>query len=224
MPVCQRHEGRAEDERHAIFRQVSCPRTFRTWRWSSTFGHFMHCGALRYNMQDCGLIICVSSAISLLERFHIDAALIHVEVEIDCGALALKQEFVAFTRRQTAVSLFNRCLPNDMAQQAHGHANREWSHRVHAIRSQCGALDMAGLNRYTLPGIGMELLNASLGATAVLLFAVPESKLSQPRNVVGEPSSLCTLCTPNSPYKNSCDTRTLWPEAAPVFLKLHHKN
>lgn len=36
----------------------------------------------------------------------------------------------------------------------------------------------------------MMLLNAPLGATAVLLFAVPESKLSQPRNVVGESSGL----------------------------------
>lgn len=60
--------------------------------------------------------------------------------------------------------------------------------------SQSAAVDTTGLNRYTFPDIDMQLLNAPLGATAVLLFAVPESKLSQPRNVVGEPSPALIVC------------------------------
>jgi CBS-domain-containing membrane protein len=33
---------------------------------------------------------------------------------------------------------------------------------------------------------GFRLLVASFGASAVLLYGVPESKLSQPRNLIGE--------------------------------------
>lgn len=33
---------------------------------------------------------------------------------------------------------------------------------------------------------GFSLLIGSLGASAVLLYGVPESKLSQPRNLLGE--------------------------------------
>ena len=54
--------------------------------------------------------------------------------------------------------------------------------------------------RATDPSIDMKILIPSFGASAVLLFAVPESKLSQPRNFVGESgacsnaSSLRCLC------------------------------
>ena len=40
--------------------------------------------------------------------------------------------------------------------------------------------------RATDPSIDMKILIPSFGASAVLLFAVPESKLSQPRNFVGD--------------------------------------
>lgn len=33
---------------------------------------------------------------------------------------------------------------------------------------------------------GFQLLVGSFGASAVLLYGVPESKLSQPRNLIGE--------------------------------------
>jgi CBS-domain-containing membrane protein len=42
------------------------------------------------------------------------------------------------------------------------------------------------VGRATDPSIDMKILIPSFGASAVLLFAVPESKLSQPRNFVGE--------------------------------------
>lgn len=44
---------------------------------------------------------------------------------------------------------------------------------------------IAGINRYTLPDLDMRILNPTFGASAVLLFGVPESKLSQPRNFLG---------------------------------------
>ncbi len=36
-----------------------------------------------------------------------------------------------------------------------------------------------------MPAIDMRVLAPSFGASAVLVFAVPESKLSQPRNFLG---------------------------------------
>ena len=39
-----------------------------------------------------------------------------------------------------------------------------------------------------MPAIDMRVLAPSFGASAVLVFAVPESKLSQPRNFLGGPS------------------------------------
>lgn len=50
-----------------------------------------------------------------------------------------------------------------------------------------GILWIAGINRYTLPDLDMRILNPTFGASAVLLFGVPESKLSQPRNFLGAP-------------------------------------
>jgi CBS-domain-containing membrane protein len=40
---------------------------------------------------------------------------------------------------------------------------------------------------------GFRLLVASFGASAVLLYGVPESKLSQPRNLIGESTMACII-------------------------------
>lgn len=40
---------------------------------------------------------------------------------------------------------------------------------------------------------GFRLLVASFGASAVLLYGVPESKLSQPRNLIGKPAKAVIL-------------------------------
>lgn len=50
-----------------------------------------------------------------------------------------------------------------------------------------GILWIAGINRYTLLDLDMRILNPTFGASAVLIFGVPESKLSQPRNFLGAP-------------------------------------
>jgi CBS-domain-containing membrane protein len=42
-----------------------------------------------------------------------------------------------------------------------------------------------GLLAYLSVGSGYPLIAAPFGATAVLVFAVPESPLAQPRNVIG---------------------------------------
>lgn len=48
-----------------------------------------------------------------------------------------------------------------------------------------GIFALSALNRWVGPDINLPLLVGSFGASAVLLCAVPESKLSQPRNFVG---------------------------------------
>jgi CBS-domain-containing membrane protein len=48
---------------------------------------------------------------------------------------------------------------------------------------------LSSLNRFGLPTMNLRVLNPTFGATAVLLFAVPESKLAQPRNLLGAPGS-----------------------------------
>lgn len=68
---------------------------------------------------------------------------------------------------------------------AHPRPSHWWGMIIMPLGAFISILYVSGLNRYTLPSIDMRVLNAPLGATAVLLFAVPESKLSQPRNVVG---------------------------------------
>lgn len=74
-----------------------------------------------------------------------------------------------------------------------------------SCRSQCCQVQTAGRRQHlqaatgalcvvcraTDPSIDMKILIPSFGASAVLLFAVPESKLSQPRNFVGE-SGACS--------------------------------
>lgn len=47
-----------------------------------------------------------------------------------------------------------------------------------------GIFAVSGLNQVLKPILETSILIPSLGATAVLLFGVPESKLSQPRNVM----------------------------------------
>ena len=47
-------------------------------------------------------------------------------------------------------------------------------------------LAIAGLNQALVPSIGLSLLVASFGASAVLVFGVIESKLAQPRNFIGK--------------------------------------
>lgn len=46
-----------------------------------------------------------------------------------------------------------------------------------------GILSVAVLNEWVSPEIDLPLMVGSFGASAVLVFAIPESKLSQPRNV-----------------------------------------
>ena len=48
-----------------------------------------------------------------------------------------------------------------------------------------GILAVSVLNQWLSPVINLPLLVASFGASAVLIFAIPDSKLSQPRNFVG---------------------------------------
>jgi CBS domain-containing membrane protein len=48
-----------------------------------------------------------------------------------------------------------------------------------------GILSLSALNEWLGPIVNLPLLVGSFGASAVLLCAVPESKLSQPRNFVG---------------------------------------
>ena len=48
-----------------------------------------------------------------------------------------------------------------------------------------GILSVAALNQWVSPEIGLPLIVGSFGASAVLVFAIPDSKLSQPRNFVG---------------------------------------
>lgn len=48
-----------------------------------------------------------------------------------------------------------------------------------------GILSVSVLNQWLSPEINLPLMVASFGASAVLIFAIPDSKLSQPRNFVG---------------------------------------
>lgn len=48
-----------------------------------------------------------------------------------------------------------------------------------------GIMSVAVLNQWLSPEIDLPLLVGSFGASAVLIFAVPDSKLSQPRNFLG---------------------------------------
>jgi CBS domain-containing membrane protein len=48
-----------------------------------------------------------------------------------------------------------------------------------------GLLAVSSMNRWLTPEINLPLMVASFGASAVLLFATPESKLSQPRSFLG---------------------------------------
>lgn len=61
-------------------------------------------------------------------------------------------------------------------------------HTRHRFQSPQGAFlgifAVAGINQALEPVMDTSLLIPSLGATAVLVFGVPESKLSQPRNVL----------------------------------------
>jgi HPP family len=59
-----------------------------------------------------------------------------------------------------------------------------------------GILLVTGLNQITTPKIHLDLLVASFGASAVLIFGVVESKLAQPRNFLRAfyPSSLPLTC------------------------------
>ena len=48
-----------------------------------------------------------------------------------------------------------------------------------------GILWVAGCAKALDQQLHEEILVASMGATAVLIYALPESKLAQPRNVIG---------------------------------------
>ena len=48
-----------------------------------------------------------------------------------------------------------------------------------------GIMSVSVLNKWLTPEIDLPLLIGSFGASAVLIFAVPDSKLSQPRNFLG---------------------------------------
>lgn len=53
------------------------------------------------------------------------------------------------------------------------------------LGSCCGLLLVAALDRLVVGDYGVPLLIGSFGASAVLLFAAPESPLSRPRNLLG---------------------------------------
>jgi CBS-domain-containing membrane protein len=56
-----------------------------------------------------------------------------------------------------------------------------------------GVLWLSSLDRFGLPTMDLRVLNPTFGATAVLLFAVPESKLAQPRNLLGVSGQNCSV-------------------------------
>jgi hypothetical protein len=68
---------------------------------------------------------------------------------------------------------------------AHPRPAKWWGLLVMPFGAFLSILWIAGIDRATDPSIDMKILIPSFGASAVLLFAVPESKLSQPRNFVG---------------------------------------
>jgi CBS-domain-containing membrane protein len=51
----------------------------------------------------------------------------------------------------------------------------------------CSILVVSVTDHFMWRDQGFRLLVASFGASAVLLYGVPESKLSQPRNLIGKP-------------------------------------
>lgn len=74
------------------------------------------------------------------------------------------------------------------------HAHPQFSRKVAAVLPIATTLPQ--YNAYVLwdfacpplsPHVDLPLMIASFGASAVLLFGVPASKLGQPRNFVGEP-------------------------------------
>ena len=53
------------------------------------------------------------------------------------------------------------------------------------LGSCCGLLLVAALDRLAVGDYGVPMLIGSFGASAVLLFAAPDSPLSRPRNLLG---------------------------------------
>lgn len=53
------------------------------------------------------------------------------------------------------------------------------------LGSCCGLLLVAALDRFVVGDYGVPMLIGSFGASAVLLFAAPDSPLSRPRNLLG---------------------------------------
>ena len=53
------------------------------------------------------------------------------------------------------------------------------------LGSYCSLLLVAALDRFVAGDYGVPMLIGSFGASAVLLFAAPESPLSRPRNLLG---------------------------------------
>ena len=54
------------------------------------------------------------------------------------------------------------------------------------LGSLLSILAIAGIHAYVSPAISLPVLVASFGASAVLLFGVPDGKLSRPRNFLGK--------------------------------------
>lgn len=68
-----------------------------------------------------------------------------------------------------------------------------------------GILWVAGCAHALDDKLNERLLVASLGATAVLLYGVMESKLAQPRNVIGNQMCLPCITSGNARFCSSPD-------------------
>lgn len=66
---------------------------------------------------------------------------------------------------------------------------------------------------------GFRMLVASFGASAVLLYGVPESKLAQPRNLIGAAAAR-SYRTHTAVTSSAAETR--WPHAAQLRRSMLH--
>lgn len=92
---------------------------------------------------------------------------------------------------------------------AHPRPAKWWGLLVMPFGAFLSILWVAGINRYTEPNIDMRVLVPSFGASAVLLFSVPESKLSQPRNFLGERAA-------GLPGAGCAHRHRMWKAAVPL--------
>lgn len=88
-------------------------------------------------------------------------------------------------RRKVLRKSFSRLLRGNTKFKLEASAHQPWVHFQEILLSYLGSfLGIAAL-AYLTTHSGYPLIAAPFGATAVLVFAVPESPLAQPRNVIG---------------------------------------